>query len=264
MFSEEPEIIELYGVDRTRSDAISAISDIYSSTYYEANLYFDKIIETYNRRYMKSQELIANIGGLLKGIIFIFTLFISFYNKYYGNLALVNDIFIYDSKNNNLYNDLNNFTNKKIIIDTIQCNTTNKKSIFNKNNYNQIHNDLGTNTLMRATLKKNQNIISPKNRNNNGLNIIVNHKDKIYISLSKYLIMSMCSKLKKNDSNVIKDYVNKGFDVIKKRLDISYILCFMNFIENSLSKEENLENLFKSNIKLKMNEKLKNDLNINT
>lgn len=60
-FSEKSIETELNGVDRTRSDSVISTSDLFSTTFYEANLYFDKIVETYDRRYMKGQELIANI-----------------------------------------------------------------------------------------------------------------------------------------------------------------------------------------------------------
>lgn len=50
---EEVEEAELIGFESTRSDYILTNLDIFSSKYYEVNLYFDKIIETYHRRYMK-------------------------------------------------------------------------------------------------------------------------------------------------------------------------------------------------------------------
>jgi hypothetical protein len=165
-FTDEADVKELYGVDRTRSDAMLSVTDVFSTTYYEVNLYFDKIVETYNRRYMKGQELIANIGGLLKGVTFIISLFFIVYNQHYGYVALINATFSNDRK---LDLAKNENQKKRTISDQI-VNSEIKREVFTVNNLNVV--------TEGNVLNSNPNINSEINRNKSNYNSSSNKNDR--------------------------------------------------------------------------------------
>jgi len=152
-FTEESDKKTLIGIDRTRSDFMNGVGDYFSTTYYETNLYFDKIIETYNRRYMKIQEVIANIGGIMKFIFFIASFLVSFYNNFLMYKRIVLEVV-----NRNIFKDM-------IVI---------KRRITNtnfKNAFNNIINNANDSYSNRIRTEYNNKMINNFIDSNNGSNI---------------------------------------------------------------------------------------------
>lgn len=88
---------ELIGMDRYRYDFYTNPNELFKASFFETNLYFDRITETFKRRYLKIQELLASIGGILKSLTVIFGVFCGFYNQFYQFEFLINNNFdIYD------------------------------------------------------------------------------------------------------------------------------------------------------------------------
>jgi hypothetical protein len=69
---------ELIGLGRTTNDFTTSRVDDFSKIYFQCILYFDSVYTKYDRRYSKVQELLANLGGLLKTFSFIIGVFIKF------------------------------------------------------------------------------------------------------------------------------------------------------------------------------------------
>jgi hypothetical protein len=95
--SEGYDVSELIGMDRYRYDFYTNPNELFKASFFETNLYFDKITETFKRRYLKIQELLASIGGILKSLTVIFGVFCGLYNQFYQFEYLINENFdIYD------------------------------------------------------------------------------------------------------------------------------------------------------------------------
>jgi hypothetical protein len=217
-FTEENEHSELIGVDRTRSDSMTAITDIYTTTYYETNLYFDNIVETFNRRYMKAQELVANIGGILKAITFIVALISNFYNEYYGYLDIINENFSTNKSLNKVTNIFDNYEKKKKMLKSSEqkscknklkrLNTSTNalnKEFQNKNNLNQVE----VNNYFIKPIDSLNYTIKMKNKENSSLfkseevkeNISIKEKQNIDISLFHYYCSCIAMEKDQEKSN---------------------------------------------------------------
>jgi hypothetical protein len=81
---------EYYGLDRTKIDFMTGLADELNMNYYECNLYFEHIIEKFDRRYSTIQELLANIGGLIKAFSLLISFVMRFYNDYYRDIYILN------------------------------------------------------------------------------------------------------------------------------------------------------------------------------
>jgi hypothetical protein len=70
-------------------------NDIISSTEYLLALYIDttKMTDNYFRKYVKLQDLIANIGGLIKFLFTISSIILSFYTERYKLIDISNSVF---------------------------------------------------------------------------------------------------------------------------------------------------------------------------
>jgi hypothetical protein len=155
--SDDETKLKLYGMDRVKTDFFSSGADLFDMEFYQANLYFDKIIETFNRRYMKLQELLANIGGVLKAITFVLAYIIGYYNDYYLYHYLINNYYFPDemeSRNSvqklNIYNresvKINTFINEenKPIPENIEPYLQEKQTL---NDINNISHNISNNNL---------------------------------------------------------------------------------------------------------------------
>ena len=99
---------------------------------------------------------------------------------------------------------------------------------------------------------------APFNKMYNPSNTIINEKENISFSIFNYLCPNKCFGNKKAENYKFKIFLKSGLDVIKKRLDISYLLGIIYFIEKNISYDDNLkesmihenfENIWKSDIK---------------
>ena len=212
--SEQSDAQELIGVDRSKFDFMTAKSDELSMTYYECNLYFDKITEKFDRRYMKVQELIANLGGLMKAFTFVTALFLKLYNDYFKTLYLINNtVNIYDAK-------------------ALQTSRTdifgsNSKSINMSNNYIKPYED--NNKLENST------IIEKKCFEGKPLKISkVNEKKRIELNISYFTILkSYVCTLSPFKKMHLKSY-EVGERYLNEKLDIVNYIKLNNKIEKAL------------------------------
>jgi hypothetical protein len=254
-FTEEYEHSELIGVDRTRSDSMTAITDIYSSTYYETNLYFDKIVETFNRRYMKAQELVANIGGILKAITFIVGLVSYFYNGYYGYLDIINENFTPIKNLSKLTNIYDNYEKKmKMLKSYKQISSDIKLGTFNtfENALTKEHQNKNIRNLDEVNNYSSKHINSPaspkklKNRENtwNSLykseeineNTRINNKQKIDIDLYQYYCFCCFNRQASRKIKIKKKLFNEAEIIIKNKIDVAYLIPFIEVVEEELYK----------------------------
>lgn len=95
----------MIGLDRQRLDFRDGSADYTQNTFYEINLYFDRIVENYSRRYQKIQDVLAGVGGLIKVITFVFRNFVVLYNEHYQFLDLINNV-LFKSSSQISKNDL--------------------------------------------------------------------------------------------------------------------------------------------------------------
>jgi hypothetical protein len=183
-----------------------------------------KLSDRYYRRYVKVQDLVANVGGLIKSIFLIG----SFICEYYSNS------FLYFYISNKLITiNKNNYHYEKIELKSI--NTSAKKD-FTK--ILSVSNSYITNN---PHIPKINNYI-PENCENQKLGIM----RKVDLSFHDYLKAKLCKKSSKFKSEQYRLIVN----FIKKQFDVLYIINqFMNIIK--------MKNLF-------INEKNKDYLNMKT
>ncbi len=85
---------------------INDIVDGKSSKFYEANLYIEKASIIIKRSYLKIQDVGAKVGGIIKVILLIFVQLNSFFSKYKLNLSIFSQLFDFNSKDRNEYDQL--------------------------------------------------------------------------------------------------------------------------------------------------------------
>lgn len=106
-------------------------------------------LDTYQRYYMKFQDAIANIGGVLQGIIFVAVLICHYFSEKLFFASLANEVINYDDMNQrgkriiNLNSNLNN-NSLKIIRKTTFYEVENKKKNI-KNMSNMVNNTINMN-----------------------------------------------------------------------------------------------------------------------
>jgi hypothetical protein len=144
---------ELIGLGRTKYDFTISTEDDFSKTYFHCLLFYDSVIQKFDRRFSKVQELLGSLGGLLKTFSFIIGVFIKVYNEHYMNMFIIKNCYqIYDNikrdssaneksksgiylyKNNIKHNlSINNLSNVKINpkseIDNVNANQSNLKRV---------------------------------------------------------------------------------------------------------------------------------------
>jgi len=200
---------ELIGLDRQRLDFRDGYDDFRQNTFYEINLYFDRILEYHTRTYQKIQDVIAGVGGLLKVITFVFGNLTIYYNEHYFYLDLINNVLLKNNSNNGkndlsyrskfeyTINKLNNNINNSNLINLDNNNNRNNKdhnfnheklNIDNNNNLNNsnIKRDINNNNLNNINDNLNSNNLNNNDLNSN--NIILNNSNYInnsYLDLNK-------------------------------------------------------------------------------
>lgn len=235
-FTETFEEKSLIGIDRTRSDFMESVSDYFTTTFYETNLYFDKIIETYNRRYMKIQEVIANIGGIMKFIVFFTSIFIQFYNYHSMYNEIIKEInyknFVKDTKDKDFSKKLVYTNNKDVCPNSrgMAFNNTLKNIVLQTGLCNKIDNkqNVGLPNLSKNNLFINNNHTSNDNKNFN-----------FESSVDKNLVNNDFSILINNENenfNNNNNFINFKYDNIssihgEKSMSISNNDCDKNFFQ---------------------------------
>jgi len=183
---DETNLRSLIGLDREKLDFKDGIKDYTKNTFYEINLYFDRIIENYNRRYQKIQDVLAGVGGLIKIITFIFGNITLYYNQYFQYLDLINEVLIY---NKNKYQptslkktDLNIIKKSKNLI-PINLNSYKSNSLIESSNKIINENeDISKNILQeicenKETVFYKKKSLNPENRIKKVRNISVFRKN---------------------------------------------------------------------------------------
>ncbi len=97
MITSIPKKYSIFGLDYIVTDTIpinppliNASSDTKLCSF---EIYLLNNIETFNVAYIKLQEILATIGGLLSTISMVFTFFIGFINEHYRNIEIINHLF---------------------------------------------------------------------------------------------------------------------------------------------------------------------------
>jgi hypothetical protein len=85
----------------TIGDAIYSVDikpeGLYPGSFGALNFKFGNFKDSYNRNYIKLQFVIANIGGIMKSILFISQIFSNYFAEFLYNLELVNSVLNYNS-----------------------------------------------------------------------------------------------------------------------------------------------------------------------
>ena len=163
---------EYIGLDRQRLDYRDGSADFSQNVFYEINLYFDRIIENYNRKYEKIQDVLAGVGGLIKIITFVFGNLVVYYNHFYRNVNVINKVLL------------------KTLINIKYPLKNSKTDIFN----NRISNINQNNSFLEMNKQSNNNII-----NNNNSNFMISHGNEVKESPlnNEITVVNQDSKFKK-------------------------------------------------------------------
>ncbi len=104
---EDKEKTTLLSMNRMANDQnINEIVDGKTSQFYEINLYMEKASIIIKRSYLKIQDVGAKVGGIIKVILLIFGLLNSFFSAYKLNLCIFSQLFDFNSKDRNEYDQL--------------------------------------------------------------------------------------------------------------------------------------------------------------
>jgi hypothetical protein len=173
---------------------------------YIIKLFSQRIIETYYRRYVKIQDLIANIGGLIK---FLFTLgkFIVYIFSYTQLAIDISHSFFLNQDNSNQSRSIN-------ILESVKLSPL-SKSPLKKNFLSMDLNNKGVKTVTRNSNEINikTNFGGVEKNQKNQINANFNEKNanfnKANLKLSlKNFICSFCSKKQKEHNNTYKSMYN--------------------------------------------------------
>jgi len=185
LFSNEREIDNLYGFYKFelysdfRSD--KEIENYYKTDYYHfiKNIYnfvfyVDPTVKNYSRKYLKIQDVFANVNGLMEFLIFILS-FIKIYTNYRFDYFLFNELVNVrkaksEVSNPGIYQDKSSQINKYIDINY----SKGKKS--KQNNLNSIPREI---EKIKMILDETNNIL---NKNPNSTYSVINKKDFIEIN----------------------------------------------------------------------------------
>lgn len=161
---------ELFGLDRQRLDFKDGNPDYSQNVFYEINLYFDRIVESFSRKYQKIQDVLAGVGGLIKIITFVFGNLVIYYNEHYQYLELINNVLIksnlQNNKNDCSYRSKNDYSTNKLL-NPSNNNLNNKDHIFNpnKNNANNVNSNI--NNLNNSNYNSHSYLDLSKSQNQN-------------------------------------------------------------------------------------------------
>jgi hypothetical protein len=201
---EDRNTTNLIGVDRTKYDLLTAQNDEFHTQYYECNLYFDKIRETFSRRFMKLAEIIANVGGILKSLMTLLTILVFYYNTHYQYQHIQDSCFHFKPDTGAALSNIS--------LPSVNINV-------NRNNINPVvHSNLqpirGNNNIIITGLRKPQ---IRQNLNN--------------LSFVSYLTTKMnLTTGKRNELSMFKNVI----EIVNYKIDPTYLLKFMSKTENCL------------------------------
>lgn len=174
-FSEYSEASSLIGLDRIEKDIMLADSQEESfNCIFKSNFLFDRIHESYYRRYIKVNELIADIGGILKMVIFACSVIVRFYNDHflYKNFILN----LLDKKM--IFSELkfseSNHLNKKSYKKSEEFKFNPKKALETELNKISNKNDQFSEKFFRYNLNENKNLECSNNILNKNEGIKIN------------------------------------------------------------------------------------------
>ena len=87
-YSLNQEIISLQNINGTEAD-----QSYYDSVIFLANIYLLKTSENYKRSFMKLQDLTAQIGGFINGVMIIFRILLKLFQNLEIKIIIINNIF---------------------------------------------------------------------------------------------------------------------------------------------------------------------------
>ena len=202
--------------------------DEYRKIYLNYNILVNDRVKTYERKYNKLQDFIAEIGGFTKFISFIAQYFIRFFNEY---------IILRDTKKliSSLHNkELNgDKKNKQIKINNIiKINDIEKNSSFTELGENNLKLDSKSVEIFK---KSNSEIILNKINNNiNDTNSIFNEKNKQFSYCSFILYQFSCQK-KNQRYKIYSNFRNKI--ISEEQLIKNHIIVYNLINTNNLNNQ---------------------------
>ena len=189
-------------------------------TYFECNLYFDNVIEKYSRTYIKIQEIISQLGGLVKSFSFFIYILTGIYNNYIRDLFILNNSYdIFDARKINF--------------------SSNEKRNENYTEFNKIQEKHKNCKCLFDVIK-----VTPSVNSNKANNISNRETDqlclpRIKIKFNFLLFINKFCCFYKNNNNNIKIF-QESKKLILDKLDI------VNFIRRLITYDKALELLFSS------------------
>ena len=166
---------------------------------YNVEVDADHFSSTTHVRFMKIQEALANMGGIISILKLVFGLILESVNKFSFSFLLFSQVYLHGEKNINLDKSIND--NEFKVFKNIQVNSN--ANLITKNNEENNKICLNNNSLSFLNIiDKNKNIdlkINIKNNtfNSSKLRTIDNHRDK-NIKINKII----CEEGKDNDTNL--------------------------------------------------------------
>lgn len=244
---ESLDIESVLGVDYTTTDFLTAEllkGSSSSNILTNCMFYFSRETDIYRREYTKAQTLVAQVGGILKMFMMIFSFIVSHYNLYYTQLSIGKFL-------------LRNSEYKSILGGNHDSNSKGNMALSNFSNYNNIENNLSSLT------NKNQNEINNFSNNICNNNISYNYKNSSSknsnnsIKRSSIIDSYVHIKSSNNNNNISNAYNNSNYFNSKSNSIIN-----SNIYNSTLVNNMNNNNLSKINNKYNISSKIKNTSDI--
>ena len=182
--------------------------------YVAFNVWLKNIVNNYDRRYKKTQDIFSNIGGIIQVVTFISV----FLNKYYNNyIELIDtDELIFSSIKNRNYDIKKKIVNKNLINKFEELNKGEKNNIYIKN-------------FEKEKNKENINKIIEENRFNNNLsrsqNIFFNNSEELKYNNNSYKKSEDKYNIN-NNSNVYNKYYKVCSKITEEKKNFCKYILF--------------------------------------
>ena len=181
---QAPEKYSLFGIDNFLIDNLK-VNPSFENAKNDTNIalieiYFSNNIETFDVAYLKLQEILATLGGILTFVTVVLKILARFFNIHYRNLEIFNELF-----------DFNDFKNEEKLNSLIKSKLNFKKhknmNKFNKNNTNNAQ------IILDNKISSSPEIIENCNP--------PNYNDKARLEISNISIENSKNQLFNNDVN---------------------------------------------------------------
>ena len=204
----------LLGIDYDKDDFKIIDNNSSDRTLFEANFYLGVGTEIYDVKYLKIQQVFANLGGIIGFINLIFCNVALVFNTHDKNIKLINKLFDFNSLRCENY--LSKFLDAQIINKDKQDFSIQSNRIIFANSFSQ-------SKVLQEIDEKSYKKVDQNMVLNDDFKKLLNNQMKKYKLYPSFICK--CTKDKKED--FLSQLFSKAREIVKKKIDITYYLKFI-------------------------------------